>query len=141
MIAALSLSSAAAIALARGVPPRTATVAGAAALAAGVLATLAGVHWQWLGAALGGTIVAGAGFGAAFSGSLRSLVPLVQPHERAALMSGYFAASYLAFSLPAVLAGLLTGRFGLQATALGYGLAVGFLALAAIAPPRARARA
>jgi MFS family permease len=137
MIAALSLSSAAAVGLARNIAPRVAMALGAAALGAGVLVTLAGVHWLWSGAALVGTLIAGAGFGAAFSGSLRSLVPLAQAHERAALMSGFFAASYLAFSLPAILAGLLATQFGLLPTALGYGFAAAFLSLVTLIPTRA----
>lgn len=136
MIGVLSLSSAAAVAVARGFAPRAASAAGAAALAAGVLVTLAGVHWVWPAAALVGTVVAGAGFGAAFSGSLRSLVPLAQAHERAGLMAGFLAASYLAFSLPAIVAGLLTTCIGLHSTAMGYGLAAAALALLTLLPRR-----
>lgn len=138
LIAILCFSSAAMIALARSVAPRTATAAGAAGLAVGVLLTLAGIRWGWAPAALAGTLVSGAGFGAAFSGSLRSLVPLAQPHERAGLVAGFFAASYLAFSLPPIVAGLLTNRFGLQATAFGYGLGAAGLALIALLAMRAR---
>ena len=138
MIAALTLSSAVAVALARSIPPRTSIAAGGAALAAGVLVTLAGVHWQAPGVALVGTLLAGAGFGAAFSGSLRSLGPRAQAHERAALMSGFFVASYLAFSLPAIVAGLLVGHFGRQSTAVGYGVAAAVLALTALVPQRAK---
>jgi hypothetical protein len=72
------------------------------------------------------------GFGAAFNGSIRSLVPLAAAHERAGLMSGFFVLSYLAFSLPAVAAGLFTGRFGLQTTTMGYGLALMAMAAAAL---------
>ena len=129
MIAALTLASAAAVALVRKTAPPLAIRNGAAALAAGVLVSLAGVQGAWPAVALLGTVIAGAGFGSAFSGSLRSLVPLAAPHERAALMAGFFAASYLAFSLPAIVAGLLTSRIGLQATALGYGAAIALLAL------------
>lgn len=137
LIGALSLSSAAAIALTRRFPARIAITAGAGALAAGVLMTLAGLHWHASTAAFVGTLISGAGFGSAFSGSIRSLMPLAQVHERAALMAGFFAASYLAFSLPAVVAGLLTNQFGLHATALGYGLATALLALTAFLPARA----
>lgn len=137
LIALLSFSSAAAIALVRSVAPRKATAAGAAGLAAGVLLTLAGIEWGWSSAALVGTLVAGAGFGAAFSGSLRSLVPLAQPHERAGLVAGFFVASYLAFSVPPIVAGLVTSKFGLEATAVGYGLAAAGLALIALLANRA----
>lgn len=137
MLAAISISSAVTVVLARSMAPRAALTAGAGALAAGVLMTLAGIQWPSSGVALLGTLVAEAGFGSAFSGSLRSLVPLAPPHQRAALMAGFLAASYLAFSLPAIAAGLLTSRFGLQPTALAYGFAVALLALATLAPPRA----
>lgn len=138
MIAALSLSSALAVALARRLPPPAALSAGAGGLALGVLLSLVGVHALWPGVALLGTVIGGAGFGAAFSGSLRSLVPLAQPHERAGLMSGFLAASYLAFSLPAIAAGLLASHFGLEATALTYGGIAAMLALATLVPQRAK---
>ncbi|NNU42018.1 MFS transporter [Ramlibacter montanisoli] len=136
MIAALSLTSAAAIALARRIAPRQASSAGAAGLAVGVVVTLAGLHWRSPGLALAGTVVSGAGFGSAFSGSLRSLVPLALPAERAALMAAFFVASYLAFSLPAIAAGLLTSRLGLEPTAIVYGLGAALLALTVFLPAR-----
>jgi len=136
MIAALSLTSAAAIALARRMVPRQASSAGAAGLAVGVVVTLAGLHWRSPGLALAGTVISGAGFGSAFSGSLRSLVPLALPAERAALMAAFFVASYLAFSLPAIAAGLLTSRLGLEPTAIVYGLGAALLALTVFLPAR-----
>ncbi|WP_093158857.1 hypothetical protein [Variovorax sp. YR216] len=93
--------------------------------------TLVGIEWSSPSAALTGTLVSGAGFGAAFSGSLRSLAPLALPHERAGLMAGFFVASYLAFSVPPIVAGLFTSRAGIEVTAVGYGLAVASLALTA----------
>lgn len=53
-------------------------------------------------------------------------------------MSGFFVASYLAFSVPPIVAGLLTNRFGLEATAMGYGLAAAGLAMIALLAGRAR---
>ena len=44
-------------------------------------------------------------------------------------MAGFFVVSYLAFSVPPIVAGVLTSRFGLQATAAGYGMAAACLAL------------
>lgn len=75
------------------------------------------------------SVVAGSGFGAGFLGALRSLTQLVQPHERAGLLSALYVVSYLAFSIPALVAGLLITRIGLRDTALYYG---GFVALAAL---------
>lgn len=76
------------------------------------------------------SVVAGSGFGAGFLGALRSLTQLVQPHERAGLLSAVYVVSYLAFSIPALAAGLLITRIGLRDTALWYG---GFAAAAAAA--------
>ncbi|HEX2547938.1 MAG TPA: MFS transporter [Ramlibacter sp.] len=133
LLGVLALASASAVALGRHLPPRRTVRLGAAGLVLGVLGTLAGVHWSWAAVALGGTVVSGTGFGLAFSGSLRSLVPLAQPHQRASLMAAFLVASYLAFSIPAIVAGLLTSHFGLHTTALAYGLGVAVLAAAALA--------
>jgi hypothetical protein len=64
---------------------------------------------------------------------VRSLVPLAEAHERAGLMSTFYVLSYLAFSLPAMAAGLGAGRFGLQPAALGYGLLLIALGAGALA--------
>lgn len=132
MIGAFCLASAAAIGLSRRFAPGSAIAAGSLAVGVGALGTLAGVQWFGSGAALAGTMLAGAGFGSAFSGCLRTLIPLAMAHERASLMSGFFVACYLAFSVPAIVAGLLTGRIGLQATAVGYGLGAAALAFVAL---------
>jgi len=126
------LSGVVALLLVRQRAPRAALAAGAAALAIGVGVTLAGVQLQSTAAFFAGTVIAGLGFGAAFNGSIRSLVLLAAPHERAGLMSGFFVLSYLAFSLPAVAAGLFAGHFGLQTTAMGYALALMAMAAAAL---------
>jgi hypothetical protein len=124
LIAALVLSSALAIALVRQRAPRWALLAGAAGVTAGVAIAMAGVQLHSTIPFFAGTVIAGLGFGAAFNGSMRSLMPLAAPQERADLMSGFFVLSYLAFSLPAIGAGLLAGRFGLQPTTMGYGIAL-----------------
>ena len=132
LIAALVLSSVVAILLVRKRAPRSALVAGATALAIGVGVTLAGMQLHSTAAFFAGTVIAGLGFGAALTGSMRSLVPLAAPHERAGLMSSFFVLSYLAFSLPAIAAGLFAGYFGLQSTAVGYGFALVAMAGAAL---------
>jgi hypothetical protein len=131
-IAALVLSSAAAITLVRQRAPRSALAGGAAALALGVGVTLIGVLLHSTAAFFAGTVLAGLGFGAAFNGSMRSLLPLAGAHERAGLLASFFVLSYLAFSVPAIAAGLFAGRFGLQATAMGYGLALMAMTVAAL---------
>ena len=53
----------------------------------GVAITLAGVQTQHVSLMLIGTIVAGIGFGAAFSGSMRTVMPNAEAHERAGLLA------------------------------------------------------
>lgn len=72
-----------------------------------------------------------------------AVVSLARPRERAGLMPG-FIVSYLAFSLPAIVAGLLVGYFGLRLTTRAYCLALFFMAASSwialkIRPPRQRA--
>ena len=77
-----------------------------------------------------GSVVAGVGFGPAFSGVFRSLAPLAPPHARSALLAAIYVVSYLSFSLPAVAAGLAAAHWGLRSTTYVYGIAVMALALA-----------
>jgi MFS family permease len=76
------------------------------------------------------SIVAAAGLGSGFLGSIRAVSQLAEPHERAALLSAVYVVTYLAFSLPALLAGVLTTYIGLRDTSFAYG---GFVALVAAA--------
>jgi hypothetical protein len=51
-------------------------------------------------------------------------------HGRAALLSAVYVVSYIAFNVPALVAGLLTTHIGLRLTSLGYGAVVALIALA-----------
>jgi MFS family permease len=133
IIGALVLTSAVAIMVVRTWPARQASLTGTVALVWGLVITLAGIALPSGTALFAGTVVAGVGFGAGFNGSLRSLVATASPAERGGLMSGFFVLSYLAFSLPAIMAGLAVGRFGLSATAIGFGIALLALGLTALA--------
>ncbi len=136
VVAALVLSGAVSVLAVRTRPARGVLMGGTAALVAGVCVTLAGTQGHSTALFFAGSIVAGLGFGAAFNGTLRSLVPLAEAHERAALMATFFVLSYLAFSVPAIAAGLFVGHVGLQAASVGYGVllvALGLLALAMMA--------
>jgi MFS family permease len=132
VVAALVMSGAVAVLFVRTRSARFALTFGTAALVVGVSVTLAGVQLHSTAAFFLGSVIAGLGFGSAFNGTLRSLVPLAEAHERAGLMSTFFVLSYLAFSVPAIAAGLLAGHVGLQAASVGYGLllvALGCVAL------------
>ncbi|MDR3373423.1 MAG: MFS transporter [Ancalomicrobiaceae bacterium] len=105
---------------------------GAGGLGLGVAVTFASVQAQSAAGMFIGTVVAGVGFGAAYAGNLRTLLPLAGPDERARLLAAYFVASYTSFALPAVIAGLIAPRFGLVATSTGYGVVLVLLTLASI---------
>jgi len=132
-VAALTVTGALMIYTLRNQAAPKALQVGASSLPAGVLLILLGVHSASLPLFFLGTLVAGCGFGAGFLGAVRSLVPLALPHERAGLMSAYYVLSYLAFCLPALLAGNLARTFGLVATTDGYGAVLTVLALSAMA--------
>ncbi|MEA2302475.1 MAG: hypothetical protein QOE44_3010 [Solirubrobacteraceae bacterium] len=108
-------------------------------LAAGMLVTLAGVEAEAAGVAAAGTVVAGIGFGAAALGGFGTLARIAAPEERGELFAVVYIISYLAFSLPAVVAGFASTSVGLRPTALVYGLGVVGLGLAALGAQRALA--
>jgi len=58
---------------------------------------------------------------------------------RAELIATIYVVAYLAFALPAVLAGVLTEHAGLRKTTMGYSVVVAILAIAAIVADRIRA--
>jgi MFS family permease len=100
---------------------------------------LLGVASHSLTLMVAASIIAGAGFGVGFQGALRSVLPLAEPHERGGLLSTIYVLSYLAFSLPAIAAGLLTQSLGLVPTTYGYGLMLIVLGLLALAATRQKA--
>ncbi|MGI8667223.1 MAG: MFS transporter [Jatrophihabitans sp.] len=132
VVLALAGSGAIAVLLVRGRHASIAMLIGTFALAAGMALTLLAIQrgsgWLFFTS----TVIAGAGFGAGFSGALRTLLPLAQPHERAELLASVYILSYLAFSVPAVLAGFAVARFGLLDTTRSYSLAVLLLAAGAL---------
>jgi Major Facilitator Superfamily len=124
------VSAIASVAL-RNLPARLSTRGGLAALMVGVAVVLAGLHAVSLALFLVGAAIAGLGFGPAFSGAFRSLSSLAESHERAGLVSSILAVAYLAFSLPAIAAGVAVTQLGLRETADIYGAAL--IALSALA--------
>lgn len=133
-----TLSAAAAIWTLRSRASRTMLRLGGSGLLAGVALMLAGAHFQSLALVLSASVVAGAGFGVGFQGALRSVIPLAEPHERGALISAIYIASYLAFSLPAIVAGLAATRFGLLPVTYAYGAMLMLFASLALAGTRQR---
>lgn len=108
-------------------------------LAAGTAMTLAAVETHVVALGVVGTVVAGAGFGASGLGSFGTLARIAGPGERSELLASALVIAYLAFSLPAVAAGLATTSFGLRPTTIVYSLGVVALSVIAIVAQRMRA--
>lgn len=110
--------------------PGTTLIRGCLVLLGGVGVTLIGV---WLNAATvlyGGSALAGAGLGPAFSAFVRIVAPLAPAESRGALIGAIYVVTYLSFSIPAVIGGAAVTVFGLPATTFGYGVVV--MALSAV---------
>jgi MFS family permease len=101
---------------------------GCVALFGGALITFVGVATSTPAVLLAGTAVAGLGWGPAFMGAYRTIVALARPDDRAGLIAAIFTVGYLAFSIPAVIAGVATSHYGLHQTALVYSAAIAVLA-------------
>jgi MFS family permease len=99
-----------------------------------------------------GTVLAGLGFGPGNLGGYRVIMARATASDRAGLIAAISVVNYLAFGLPALIAGIATSHFGLHDTALAYTVVIALLAAAAAAgllfegkartrPPRAPAPA
>ncbi|MBP1183543.1 MFS transporter [Methylobacterium sp. PvR107] len=117
MVTALMLSGASAIAARRTRAANANLTVGTFAMMTGLAIVLAGMHGGSVPVLIGGTLLGGAGFGTGFLGALGMVIPLAQPVERAELLAAYYLQSYLALSLPALLAGYLVREIGYAATA------------------------
>jgi MFS family permease len=123
--------SAAALALVfRDLSPSAMARLGSSGLVIGAGLILLSLVWSSIALFVIASIVAGAGLGSGFLGSIRAVSQLAEAHERAALLSAVYVVTYLAFSVPALIAGVLTTHIGLRDTTWVYG---GFVALVAVA--------
>jgi Na+/melibiose symporter-like transporter len=129
VVSALMLTAAIAVATFKDWPARRLILTGTSTLSLGVAVSMFGIHEQQVAALLAGTVIAGVGFGSTFSGTLRTLLPTAEPHQRAGLLSAFYVQSYLAFSLPAVAAGLSVPLIGLSTAAYLYGAVIILLAV------------
>lgn len=117
---------------ARRLRPRTAMIAGASTLAVGIVLNVIGLHIASAPLYFVGTSVSGFGWGATFLGAM-SIIGLIAPAEhRGSVFATTLVLSYLAFSVPAIVAGVAIHSAGLLVTATVYGSAVVTLALGAV---------
>ncbi|TDC79078.1 MFS transporter [Streptomyces hainanensis] len=133
-------TGAAAALLLRGRPTAGLLDSSAALLAGGTVVSLVGIETGTVALAAVGTVVAGVGFGGAGLACFGTLARLAAPAQRGELFAVVFVIAYLAFSLPAVIAGFAATSAGLRPTALAYGLTVVALGALALAAQRLRAR-
>jgi predicted MFS family arabinose efflux permease len=103
---------------------------GSIALAAGMVLIVFAAASDSSAAYLAGSILGGAGFGAAFLGGLRALTAAIPHQHRAAVISAFYVAAYTSLSLPAVLAGGVVAHVALPTTFEIFGSVVAAIALA-----------
>ena len=115
------------------VDARTFSIVGSSLVIAGVAIVLIAASTRSIVGFFIGTAIAGAGFGGGFQGSLRTIVPLAGPTERAGVISVAYIICYLAMGLPAILAGFLVVHGTVLHTAQEFGGAVIVLAALTVA--------
>jgi MFS family permease len=111
---------AAALALSK-IRPQRLVFGGGLAIVAGTALFIASITAGSLPLLWIGAITAGSGLGGAFTGTIRSLVPLAGANERAGLFSAIYLVSYITFGIPVILAGLFLSTVGVTAIALTFG--------------------
>jgi MFS family permease len=126
------ISSAASVLL-RETHARSAARGGLVALILGVGLALVALNDGSTALFLGATAIAGLGFGPAFAGAFRAVSNRAPADRRAALVASIYVASYLAYSLPALAAGIAVTQFGLLETVNVYGVVLIVLAGVALA--------
>lgn len=113
-------------------PTNTVLAISGVLLSAGTALTLAGVEANSVALGVVGSVLAGGGFGASGLGTFGTLARIASPGERSELLAAALTIAYLAFSLPAVAAGLASTSFGLRTTTVVYSLCVVVLGLVAL---------
>lgn len=138
---ALCAAGAAASLLVRRWTPYRTTLLGCALLIGGLAVTVMSIADAdgWL--LFVGSVISGAGFGSTFLGAFRTLAAAASPARRGELIAALYVVAYLAFSLPAVVAGVLTTHVGLRDTSIGYATVVAALAIGSLTAARIRAHA
>ena len=112
--------------------PRRSMTMGIYASIVGAIGIIGGVYAGSLAIMIIGQAVAGVGFGASFTASLRLIFPLAAAHQRAGVVASIYLVSYLAFGVPVVIAGQLASPFGVVPTVFWYSAVTVLLALVSL---------
>jgi predicted MFS family arabinose efflux permease len=113
---------------------------GYGALAVGVVVTVLALPTGSLPAYVVGSVLAGVGFGATFRVAVDTLGAAAPAAQRGEVFATMYIVSYVAFSVPALVAGLAATRFGLEWTTIVYGVVVVLAVVLAALAGAARAR-
>jgi MFS family permease len=100
--------------------PRRSMIVGIYASVVGAVGIIGGVWAGSVAIMIVGQGVAGVGFGASFTASLRLVLPLAPAQQRAGVVASIYLVSYLAFGVPVVVAGQLASRIGSLPTLFWY---------------------
>ena len=141
VIVAMTFSGAVAVLLLRSYPIPVATGVGSTGLILGPAILLAALAATSTPVFLVGVVITGLGFGGMFFGVMQTIGALVEPAQRAGVFAIVFTINYLAFSLPAVAAGVAAQYYGLRATVQVYAVLVMILTAATVVAVRLRTRA
>lgn len=104
----------------RSTAPHRVVLAGSVAFLVGPALFVVALDQASTGLFFTAAAVSGLGFGAGFQGGLRAVLATAPAHERAGVLAAVYVMSYLAFGVPAVVAGSFAPRLGLEAVADGY---------------------
>jgi MFS family permease len=115
----------------RNSAPPAVMLGGCIGLLGGAVVTIAAVVAGRPALLLLGTVLAGLGFGPGNLGAYRMIMARAAPGNRAGLIAAISTVNYLAFGLPALIAGIATSHFGLHDTALAYSVVIALLAATA----------
>src|SRR4029077_9926722 len=115
----------------RNSAPLAVMLGGCLGLLGGAVVTVAAIVASTPALLLLGTVLAGLGFGPANLGGYRVIMARATASNRAGLIAAISIVNYLAFGLPALIAGVATTHFGLHDTALAYSVVIALLAAAA----------
>lgn len=106
--------------LTRHTDPGRVVALGMVGLVVGPLVLSAGIATTSTPVFFAGALLSGVGFGGGFQGALRGVLGTAPAHERAGVLAAVYVVSYLAFGVPAVVAGFLAPHLGLARVVDGY---------------------
>lgn len=114
------------------VHPHRLTVLGNVGMAIGALLFVGSVALEAFPLVWASAVLAGAGLGATFSGTIRGLIPEAAPDERAGVFAAVFIVAYLALGVSAIAAGLVANIIGVASMAVDYGIVLAAVSVLAL---------